>query len=287
MNRLRGHANQGMPVRKATRWNQYSRRYLDGRAMSDGFEENAAYFKLDFLDPGDVTRGRKVRVDCADPLDAGRLPRGVRSSKGSGKWFIPKHNPFAVLLDEDAFGDFVRKLAERPDIDHVFLVTDSTEGLSRDGRRSWGRTATSRSSSTVPTSTRSASILPSRERSRSAACPSSRPRRPRRRRQRRRWPMRISLKDFQVGAADELIQAANGARRAGRKQPQAVSSVRLPVGQDRHRHGDDRTHSLRPRSGPRRSQGRLSVAVRFPGAERAIQEQDRGRGRQAFWRLAR
>jgi capsule polysaccharide modification protein KpsS len=50
-------------------------------------------------------------------------------SKASGKWFMPKHNPYAVLHDEDAFGEFIRKLAERPEIDHVFLVTDSTEGF--------------------------------------------------------------------------------------------------------------------------------------------------------------
>ena len=50
-------------------------------------------------------------------------------SQGEGKWFIPKANPFAVLLKEDVFDEFHRKLGERPDIDHVFLVTDSTEAF--------------------------------------------------------------------------------------------------------------------------------------------------------------
>jgi hypothetical protein len=33
------------------------------------------------------------------------------------------------LLKEDAFDEFLTKLAERPDIDHAFLVTDSTEAF--------------------------------------------------------------------------------------------------------------------------------------------------------------
>ena len=42
---------------------------------------------------------------------------------------MPKGSPFAVLLDEDRFGEFASRLAGRPDIDHVFLVTDSTEAF--------------------------------------------------------------------------------------------------------------------------------------------------------------
>src|SRR5262249_20306236 len=50
-------------------------------------------------------------------------------SRGAGKWFIPRANPYAVLLKEDAFLEFMDKLRERPGIDHVFLVTDSTEAF--------------------------------------------------------------------------------------------------------------------------------------------------------------
>jgi adenine-specific DNA-methyltransferase len=101
----------------------------DGRPLSKGLAENAAYFKLEFLDPADVTRG--VKFESIVPILW--LLAGCRGacelSQGTGKWFVPKANPFAVLLKEDAFAEFLTKLAERPDIDHAFLVTDSTEAF--------------------------------------------------------------------------------------------------------------------------------------------------------------
>jgi len=103
--------------------------FTDVFPMSDGFEENAAFFKLDFLDPGDVTRGEKFESIAPILWMLAGCRGACEVTKGSGKWFMPKENPFAVLHDEDAFADFVRNLAERPDIDHVFLVTDSTEGF--------------------------------------------------------------------------------------------------------------------------------------------------------------
>jgi adenine-specific DNA-methyltransferase len=56
--------------------------------------------------------------------------RGEREdSQGSAAWFIPKKSPFAVLLQEKAFRAFREKLAERQDIEWVFLVTDSEENF--------------------------------------------------------------------------------------------------------------------------------------------------------------
>jgi len=50
-------------------------------------------------------------------------------AKGSGKYHFPKGSPFCVLLKEDHFKEFSVKLAARPDITHVFLVTDSIEAF--------------------------------------------------------------------------------------------------------------------------------------------------------------
>lgn len=103
--------------------------YLDGRPMADGFDENAAYFKLDFLDSDEVSRGEQFEsiipilwmfAGCRGPCD---------TSKGTGKWFFPAANPFAVLLKEDYYRDFLTKVATRPDITHLFLVTDSTDSF--------------------------------------------------------------------------------------------------------------------------------------------------------------
>ncbi len=103
--------------------------YLDGRAMSAGFEENAQYLKLDFLDPADVKRGDMYEAILPILWMMAGASRGLELSKGQGKYHFPKGCPFCVLLREDHFKEFAGKLAERPEITHVFLVTDSVEAF--------------------------------------------------------------------------------------------------------------------------------------------------------------
>jgi adenine-specific DNA-methyltransferase len=105
--------------------------YLDERPCADGFEENAAYFKLDFLEPVDVNRGDKFEsiVPILWMLAGCRGAPDV--SRGSGKWFIPKTSPFAVLLKEDEFRPFMKTIEKREDIEIVFLVTDSVDHFHR------------------------------------------------------------------------------------------------------------------------------------------------------------
>lgn len=102
--------------------------YLDGRLLSDGFEENIEYFKMDFIDPTEVEYGDKFEdivgilwliAGAKGDLDS------ERTSAGTGRWFIPKQSPYAVLLQEEYFAEFKRELKKRPDITHVFLITDS------------------------------------------------------------------------------------------------------------------------------------------------------------------
>jgi adenine-specific DNA-methyltransferase len=101
--------------------------YLNGREMKEGFEENLEYFKLDFLDPHHIAYGDKFEAIVPILwLMAGA--HGEReTARGYSKWFIPKHSPYAVLIEEDAFTEFKRELKRRPDITHVFLVTDSED----------------------------------------------------------------------------------------------------------------------------------------------------------------
>jgi adenine-specific DNA-methyltransferase len=103
--------------------------YLDGRPMAEGFEENAAYFKLDFLDPDEVSRGEQFEAVVPILWMLAGSIGACSSSKGTGKWILPTGNRFAVLLKEDCFGGFRQELAKRDDITHVFLVTDSTEAF--------------------------------------------------------------------------------------------------------------------------------------------------------------
>ena len=55
---------------------------------------------------------------------------GARNTRrGASPWYIAKHSPFAVLIRETRFLDFQKKLRQRDDVTHVFLVTDSEENF--------------------------------------------------------------------------------------------------------------------------------------------------------------
>jgi adenine-specific DNA-methyltransferase len=103
--------------------------YLDGRELSQGFEENAQYLKLDFLDPAEVERGEKYEAILPVLWMMAGASGDLELSKGSGKYHFPKGSPFCVLIREDHFKEFSSKLATRPDITHVFIVTDSAEAF--------------------------------------------------------------------------------------------------------------------------------------------------------------
>src|ERR1019366_6797130 len=109
--------------------------YLDGRAMSDGFEENSAYYRLDFLDPAEVKRGEKYGAILPILWMMAGAFGDLDLSKGLGKYHFPKGCPFCVLLREDHFKEFAVRIADRPDITHVFLVTDSVEAFHEMGNR--------------------------------------------------------------------------------------------------------------------------------------------------------
>lgn len=95
--------------------------------MADGFKANAAFFKLDFLDKTRVALGTQFKellpvlwmkanaVGCCPSLDNDILP----------DMLILPQNRFAVLLEEPAFSKFSDELAKHPEIDTVFIVTDS------------------------------------------------------------------------------------------------------------------------------------------------------------------
>ncbi len=97
--------------------------------MSDGFAENAVYYRLDFLDPAEVRRGDTYAAILPILWMMAGAYGELELSKGSGKYHFPKGCPFAVLLQEDYFKEFAAKLLERSDIKHVFLVTDSVEAF--------------------------------------------------------------------------------------------------------------------------------------------------------------
>ncbi|MCX6928399.1 MAG: DNA methyltransferase [Verrucomicrobia bacterium] len=109
-----------------------------GLRWADGFDENLEYFRLDFLNPDEVARGDAFKAIVPIIWMVAGCRGEREESKGSTPWFIPKHSPFAVLIQEKQFRDFREKLAERKDIEWVFLITDSEENFGQ-MRRTLGR----------------------------------------------------------------------------------------------------------------------------------------------------
>jgi adenine-specific DNA-methyltransferase len=105
--------------------------HLDGRPFASRFEENIEFYRLDYLDPNDVSLGRQF--DAILPLlwlaagATGSRPVAIRTAP----WLLPELSPFAILLDPDAFHDFLQALAFRPDVTRVWIVTDDEEAFAR------------------------------------------------------------------------------------------------------------------------------------------------------------
>lgn len=111
---------------------------MNGRGLAEGFEENLAYYSLDFLDPAQVARGDAFQAILPILWIMSGCRGELEDSKGSQSWFIPKHSPFAVLIKEKEFRAFRKTCEEREDIEWVFLVTDSEENFAT-MRRTLGR----------------------------------------------------------------------------------------------------------------------------------------------------
>jgi adenine-specific DNA-methyltransferase len=102
------------------------------RPMRDGFPANLEYFRLDFLDKDQAALGRQFReILPLLWLRAGAI--GARPELPAGApipaMLIPPANPFAVLVDETRFADFLEAISGRGDLTHIFLITDSEEAF--------------------------------------------------------------------------------------------------------------------------------------------------------------
>ncbi len=98
------------------------------RPMAEGFAANLEYFRLDFLEPGEVQMGRQF----AAILPILWMMAGARGSRPEppdphAPWLLPSGCPFAVLMQETRFKDFLRHVEVRDDLTHLFVVTNSTD----------------------------------------------------------------------------------------------------------------------------------------------------------------
>lgn len=95
--------------------------------MSDGFKANAAFFKLNFLDKTSIALGRQFKellpVLWMKGNAVGKCP--VLEDEELPNMLVLPENKMAVLIDEIFYPEFEEQLAQHPDIQTVFIVTDS------------------------------------------------------------------------------------------------------------------------------------------------------------------
>lgn len=97
--------------------------------MSDGFKANAAFFKLGFLDKNAVALGRQFKEMLPTLwMKAGAHGPCPDIGEETPDMMILPENHFAVLADEKQYMDFAEKLENHPEIETVFIVTDSEAG---------------------------------------------------------------------------------------------------------------------------------------------------------------
>ena len=93
--------------------------------MADGFKANAAFFKLGFLDKTKVSLGMQFKELLSTLwMKAGAIGKCPTIDASIPDMLILPENRMAILNDENQFGSFADQLAQHPEIDEIFLVTD-------------------------------------------------------------------------------------------------------------------------------------------------------------------
>lgn len=120
---IEGHDINGVPLK-----GDYLTNDADGNPipMSQGFKANCEYFKLGFLDKDDVALGRQFKeILPLLWLKAGAVGKRPELHGETPDMLILPENKFAILVSESCFISFVEQLDAHPEIDTVFIVTDS------------------------------------------------------------------------------------------------------------------------------------------------------------------
>lgn len=118
---IEGHDIKGKPL-KGT--------YLNTEfAMADGFKANAVYYKLGFLDKTSVALGRQLReLFPVLWLKAGANGPCPVLEDDKSYMMILSENKFAILIDEKHFQEFDEEVQKHPEIQTIYIVTDSEAG---------------------------------------------------------------------------------------------------------------------------------------------------------------
>lgn len=98
--------------------------------LAGGFKANAAFFQLSFLNKTMVALGRQFRelLPVLWMKAGAHGPCPALTVDELPNMLVLPENKFAVLLDESAFSDFLPLVQDVPEIQTVFLITDSSDG---------------------------------------------------------------------------------------------------------------------------------------------------------------
>lgn len=97
--------------------------------MSSGFRTNAVFFKLGFLDKTSVALGKQLNnLSSLLWMKAGACGACPVLDEKQKAMFILPDNHFAILVDEKSYQDFVEEIRSHPEIQTIFIVTDSESG---------------------------------------------------------------------------------------------------------------------------------------------------------------
>lgn len=115
---IEGHDVNGQPLKG---------NYLGSdRPMSEGFQANAAFFKLGFLDKTAVSLGRKSKeLMPVLWMQAGSHGPCPTDADLSQPYLILPENRMAILNREASFAEFAEKIEQANGIETIFLATDS------------------------------------------------------------------------------------------------------------------------------------------------------------------
>jgi len=95
--------------------------------MSEGFKSNAEYYRLGFLEKNSVELGKQFEailpILWMQSGSVGKRPK--IDIKGVPEIIIPINSNFAILTEESSFATFKREMSNRPEITHVYIITDS------------------------------------------------------------------------------------------------------------------------------------------------------------------
>ena len=100
--------------------------YGNNRPLAEGFCSNAAFFKLGFLDKTAVALGRQFKELLPVLwMKAGAIGECPTIDESNPSMLVLPKNKFAVLADEKAFMEFITEIDRHPEINTVYIVTDS------------------------------------------------------------------------------------------------------------------------------------------------------------------